>query len=335
MFNLLALSYAGRLSITIVCLVLLVLAVLFVALGFVFFHIALGSKRREDETVPCKNSLFERNAENKQLQDGYRWYDENYKQKVTCKSRKGKTLHAMEFRNPSNSNIWVICLHGWTNVKREMSPYAMEYYRRGFNVLIPDLRGHGDSESKYVSMGWLDRLDVVDWINSLVEENPRVKIIIHGVSMGGATTMMTTGEELPSNVVLAVEDCGFCGVKEIFVDQCIRKYHLPPKIVIPAASFVNKLMNGFFFGEGSAVEQVKKSKTPTLFIHGDKDDFVLIENLPLVYDACAAPKEKHIFKGAEHAVSGLWFPEEYWKTIDAFLAKYLYETPAAQADAHV
>ena len=98
MFNFLALSYAGRLSITIVCLVLLVLAVLFVALGFVFFHIALGSKRRKDETVPCKNSLFERNAENKQLQDGYRWYDENYKQKVTCKSRKGKTLHAMEFR---------------------------------------------------------------------------------------------------------------------------------------------------------------------------------------------------------------------------------------------
>lgn len=323
MLNFLALTYAQKSALNVVIIVIAVAAVLYLGLGFLFFHIALGSKRREDETVPCKNSLFERNADNKNLKDGYRWYDENYKQKVTTKSRKGKTLHAMEFRNPSNSNVWAICLHGWTNCKREMSSYAMEYYRRGFNVLIPDLRGHGDSESKYVSMGWLDRLDVVDWINTLVRENPKVKIIIHGVSMGGATTMMTTGEQLPENVALAVEDCGFCGVKEIFVDQCIRKYHLPPKLVIPAASFVNKLMNGFFFGEGSAIEQLKKSKTPTLFIHGSKDDFVLPENLGKVYAACAAPKEKHVFEGAEHAVSGLWFHEDYWKTVDAFLEKYL------------
>lgn len=331
MLNFLALSYAGKLTIEIVVIVLLVALVLFLALGFVFFKIALGSKRREDETIPCKNSLFERNAENKTLRDGYKWYDENYKQKVTCKSRSGKTLHAMEFRNPSNSNTWTICLHGWTNVKREMSSYAMEYYRRGFNVLIPDLRGHGDSESKYVSMGWLDRLDVVDWINNLVAENPKVKITLHGVSMGGATTMMTTGEELPKNVVLAVEDCGFCGVKEIFTDQCVRKYHLPPKIVMPAASLVNRLMNGFFFGEASAVKQLEKSKTPTLFIHGDKDDFVLPENLGIVFAACAAEKEKHVVKGAEHAVSGLWFPEEYWSVIDEFLNKHnLLEVPAKQ-----
>ena len=327
----LVLTYAQKATITAVAVIIAVLAVLYLALGFLFFKIALGSKRRKDETVPCKDSLFERNADNKILRDGYKWYDENYKQSVSIKSREGKTLHAMEFRNPSNSNVWAICIHGWTNVKREMSAYAMEYYRRGFNVLIPDLRGHDSSESRYVSMGWLDRLDIVDWINSLVQENPKVKIIIHGVSMGGATTMMTTGEELPPNVALAVEDCGYCGVKEIFVDQCIRKYHLPPKIVIPAASFVNKLMNGFFFGEASSVEQLKKSRTPTLFIHGDKDDFVLIENLQVVFDACAAPKEKHIVKGAEHAVSVLWFPEEYWKTVDAFLDKYLYkEAPVAQ-----
>ena len=258
MFNFLVLTYAQKTAISVVAIIVAVFAVLFLALGFLFFHIALGSKRREDETVPCKNSLFERNADNKTLRDGYKWFDENYKQDVSIKSRKGVTLHATEFRNPSNSNTWAIVIHGWTNVKREMSAYAMEYYRRGFNVLIPDLRGHDHSESKYVSMGWLDRLDIVDWANSLVQENPKVKIVIHGVSMGGATTMMVTGEDLPKNVALAVEDCGYCGVKEIFTDQCVRKYHLPPKIAIPAATFVNKIMNGFFFGEASAVEQLKK-----------------------------------------------------------------------------
>ena len=318
---LLAISHAAKVSITVVVIVLLVLAVLYIALGAVFFLIALGSKRREDETVPGKGSLFERNADNINLINGYKWYDLTYKQKVTIQGRKGDTLHAMEFRNPSNSNNWAIVIHGWTNCKREMSSYAMEYYRRGYNVLIPDLRGHGDSESKYVSMGWLDRLDITDWTRSLVKENPKAKIVLHGVSMGAATTMMTTGEDLPQNVILAVEDCGFTSVYDIFEDQCIRTYHLPPKLIMPAAGLVNRVVNGFWFKDASAVEQLKKSKTPTLFIHGDKDDFVLFENLDKVYDACAAPKEKYVIHGAEHAVSSHWFHEEYWAVVDAWLAK--------------
>jgi len=327
----LTISHAGQTAITAVIIIAVILLLLYLALGVVFFYIALGSKRREDETVPAKNSLFERNKDNKNLINGYKWYDETYKQKVTIPSRKKKTLHAVEFRNPSNSNVWVICCHGWTNVKREMSSYAMEFYRRGFNVLIPDLHGHGDSESKFVSMGWLDRLDIVDWANSLAKENPNTKIIIFGVSMGGATTMMTTGEVLPENVVLAIEDCGFTGVKDIFTDQCIRKYHLPPKLVMPPASFVNKIVNGFSFGKASAIKQLEKSKTPTLFMHGDKDDFVLFENLDKVYNACAAPKEKYVFHGAEHAVSSHWCHEEYWQVVDAFLEKYLYAQPAQKS----
>ncbi len=315
--------YAAKVAITVIIVVLAVVLLLYLALGFVFFFIALGNKKREDETVPCKDSLFDRNKDNPVLIAGYKWYDKTYHQKVTIPSRKGKTLHAVEFRNPSNSNVWVINIHGWTNVKREMSGYAMEHYRRGFNVLIPDLRGHGDSESKFVSMGWLDRLDIVDWVNSIVAENPKAQIILHGVSMGGATTMMTTGEKLPKNVVCAIEDCGFTSVKDIFTDQCIRKYHLPPKLVMPQASLVCRLLNGFFFGQGSAVEQLKKSETPTLFIHGDKDDFVLLSNLDPVYNACAAPKEKYIVHGAEHALSSHCYHEEYWAVVDGFLSKYI------------
>lgn len=318
-------SYQLQMALTVLGIIAVLFLILYFGLGVVFFFIALGNKKRPDPTVPCKDSLFERNADNVNLIAGYKWYDNTYHQEVIIKNRKGNNLHGVEFRNPSNSNVWVVCLHGWTNVNREMSSYAMEYYKRGFNVLLPDLRGHNNSEHKFVTMGWLDRLDVVDWIKNIVAENPRARIIIHGVSMGAATTMMTTGEELPENVEVAVEDCGFTSVKDIFVDQCIRKYHLPPKMVMPQATLVNKLINGFFFGEASAVEQVKKSKTPTLFIHGDKDAFVLLDNLAPVYEACAAPKEKYIIKGAEHAVSSHWFHEEYWMVVDCFLRKYFFK----------
>ena len=51
-------------------------------------------------------------------------------------------------------------------------------------------------------------------------------------------------------------------------------------------------------------------------------DFVLLDNLEPVYNACAAEKEKHIIKGAEHALSSHWFHEEYWQVVDNFLKKY-------------
>lgn len=321
-------SYTLKITLLVVGCIVAFLALAYFALGFAFFFMALGSKRRKDETIPCSGSLFEKNADNINLKTGYKWYDTTYKQEVTIKNRDGLPLHAVEFRNPSNSNVWAVIVHGYTNVKREMSSYAMEYYNRGFNILIPDMRGHGNSESKFVTMGWLDRFDITDWLYSIAEENPKSKIIVHGISMGGATTMMVTGEKLPKNVALAIEDCGFTNVKEMLADRAKRKYHLPAKLLMPSVTLANKIVNGFFLGEASAITQLKKSKTPTLFIHGDKDDFVLPTNLEPAFRACAAPKDKYVVKGAEHALSSHWFHEEYWQVVDNFLEKYLYDVKA-------
>ena len=41
--------------------------VAYFGLGAAFFYIALGNKKRPDPTIPCKDSLFERNADNENL----------------------------------------------------------------------------------------------------------------------------------------------------------------------------------------------------------------------------------------------------------------------------
>lgn len=55
---LMAISHAGKVALTVFGSLAGLFLVLYVALGAVFFHFALGSKRRKDETVPCKNSLL-------------------------------------------------------------------------------------------------------------------------------------------------------------------------------------------------------------------------------------------------------------------------------------
>ena len=72
-------SYELQQAIIIAAVVIGVLLLLYISLGALFFFIALGNKKRKDPTIPCKGSLFEKNADNENLLTGYKWYDTTYR----------------------------------------------------------------------------------------------------------------------------------------------------------------------------------------------------------------------------------------------------------------
>ena len=204
-----------------------------------------------------------------------------------------------------------------------MAEYAQNFLKIGYNVLVPDLRGHGESEGNYIGMGWHDRLDIIDWINYLIKENSDCKIIIFGVSMGAATTMMTTGETLPKQVKVAIEDCGYTSAWEQLGYNLKSVFNLPKFPVLYLASKSCNKHAKYRIQEASSIEQVKKSKIPTLFIHGSADTFVPFKMLDELYNVAVCPKEKLVVEGAEHARSSNVAPELYWNTIQRFIKKYL------------
>ena len=135
--------------------------------------------------------------------------------------------------------------------------------------------------------------------------------------------MMVSGEELPDNVKLVIEDCGYSSVWDEFSFQMGSLFHLPDFPLLNAAELVCKIRAGYGFREASAVEQVKKCKLPTLFIHGDEDNFVPFAMLDKVYDAATCEKEKLVVQGASHGMACSTDTELYWKTVDAFTDKYM------------
>ena len=298
-------------------------------LGNFFYYVTLTKKGLENPFVKKVSSGSGKKDEERLRLDaiketGKDWFATVAKEKLAIKSsNSNKILHA-DFIFPDNkSDVYVVVVHGYTSSPAGMGMYVKKYHELGYNVITPSLNGHADSESSVVTMGWKDRLDVIDWINFIVENYPESKIVLHGESMGSATTMMATGEALPENVKVAVADCGFTSVWDIFSNKIKNNFKMHEFPTLYSANMVNKIYSGFDFKEASAVEQLKKSKTPTIFIHGDKDTFVPYEMLDKVYEACASEKEKVTIPDSPHARNACVNPELYWNSIINFINKYI------------
>ncbi|MBQ4206701.1 MAG: alpha/beta hydrolase [Clostridia bacterium] len=231
----------------------------------------------------------------------------------------GVRLHALEVKNKYVSHTYAVICHFFTGDATKMGVYARHYYNMGYHLLLPDARGHGKTECDDISMGWLDRLDVVAWINTIVAEDPEARIILHGVSMGGAEVAMITGEKLPANVRAAIEDCGYTSVYDEFRHVIESESSFPPGILLNACSAYARSHKGWSLKEASALKQVAKSETPTLFIHGAADDFVPSEYCQQLYDACNARREIYYVVGAGHADALSTDPSTYWSKIDHFI----------------
>lgn len=232
-------------------------------------------------------------------------------------------LHAYEVKNENKTDKWAIVVHGYTSEGKLLSSKAKHLYNMGYNVLVPDLRSHGTSEGNYIGMGWHDRLDIIGWINYIVKNNPNSEIALHGTSMGSATVLMVSGEKLPSNVKAIVADCGYTSVYDEFSYQLKQLFNLPAFPIMNFSDVVTHIRAGYCLNDASAINQVKKSTTPILYIHGDKDDFVPYYMMDELYSATNSEKEKLTIEGGEHANSDLVNPKLYWSTVNSFLEKYI------------
>lgn len=277
---------------------------------------------QDKERKSLQENEFRANLE-RILHEGSDWFESFPKEKLETENRNGDILHADLIKPDKESNIYVLCIHGYTSAPKFMGIYAKKFRELGYNVVLPSLRGHADSEEEFISMGWKDRLDVVDWINYIVKEHPDCEIVLHGVSMGAATTMMALGEELPSNVKAAIEDCGYTNAWDV-IKHKMSKMKIPDFPFLYSANSINRMRENFSLKEASCTEQLKKCITPLLFIHGEADDFVPYSMLDIVYDSAdKCEKEKLSVPDAPHARSVCAHPDLYWNTITNFINKYI------------
>ena len=221
---------------------------------------------------------------------------------------------------------WALILHGYTGWKEEMYPFAYWYHEQGYHALVPDLRCQGESGGDFIGMGWTDSNDCMLWIDYILSQDEDAQIVLHGQSMGAATALMMSGRELPWNVQAVVSDCSYTDAYQMFGEKIKEWFHLPAFPLVDSACLVLRLRGGYDLKDASALEAVQKSRTPTLFIHGDSDAMISVQMSRELYEAASCEKELLIVKGAGHGQAQEKDPETYFGTIRDFLDKTL-ESP--------
>ncbi len=304
----------------------LLLCISYFAIGNYFYNFALNANAEKDFLADNPNlkpsDAIDRFREAEEREKDLQFIETVDNTQHTIVSSDELKLHLVgNIYEQENATKWVVIVHGYTSKSADMRRWIRHFYEQGYNVLAPDLRGHGESDGEYIGMGWHDRLDLLQWLSYLNEVYDNPDTVLFGISMGAATVLMASGEEMPANVQAIIADCGYSTVYDVFKYQLKDLFGLPPFPVMNAANTVTKWRASYNLYEASAVKQVKNNTVPILYIHGDADTFVPYEMLDELYEATTSEKEKLIIEKAGHGEAVRVNPDLYWSTIWSFLAK--------------
>lgn len=292
-------------------LVLLVVVALvyYLTIGAILFRIVFS---RKSLSVRVLRKDIEQNIKDYKI--NLCWWEKIKFKKMQINSFDGLKLVGHWF--DCGSNKTAIIVHGFGQDYREMQPYCKLFHDKNFNILAVSNRGHGESEGN-IGFGWLDRKDLISWIEFLNKKNPEQEILLFGLSMGGTAVCALSGEKLAENVKAIVSDCAFANADRQ-ISHIMKNHKLILKLFKKHLYSFSKRVHDFDIEKIDVAKTVKNCKLPMLFIHGQDDNFVPIENLSELYQS-AQNRDKFVVEGAKHAMSYATSGVGYEKKISDFL----------------
>ncbi|QJX62861.1 alpha/beta hydrolase [Niallia circulans] len=249
-------------------------------------------------------------------------YENLTKQEITIPSPYGYDLKAI-LVEPFDTKKYIIISHGVTENKTSSIKYMNLFLERGFNGIIYDHRRHGESGGKNTSFGYYEKFDlkqIVDWLKR--EKGKDILLGIHGESMGAATMILYAGG-IEDGADFYIADCPFSDFKELLNYVIKQEIKLPGKVFIPIANLFLRARARYSIKDISPISVIDKIKSPMLFIHSKKDDFILPEMTQKLFDKKRGPKKLFFAVNGTHAQSYNENKEAYEKAVDDFLKEYV------------
>jgi uncharacterized protein len=213
----------------------------------------------------------------------------------------------------------VILFHGINGNKSMLIPEAVQFLNFGYNIVLVDLRGHGNSEGSISTLGVKETEEVklaYDYVISKGEKN----IFIYGISMGAVIVIKAVKDyELkPKGIII---ECPFASLQ----------YHLKARsrnLGFPEQPFgflvtgwvgLERGYNGY---KHNTVNYAKSITCPVLMQWGEKDSYVMKEETDAIFkNIASADKKLNIYENAGHESLSASDPAFWQKEVQLFLNK--------------
>ncbi len=269
----------------------------------------------------------------------------------------GTLLSGDFWAQPHPAPTVVIC-HGYRINRSYLRPVAALEYKHGYNILLFDFRGHGDSESVATSGGNAEICDLEAALTVAIQQPETLpgKIIIHGFSMGASVALLTPPRP---EIAAIIADSPYARLDEILQRivhwQLTREstswapslhplrsaFHALSWATVAVSTIVFRLRFGhpliarpdtsFKRWKVHSKGVIRKNYPPILLIHGMKDTAIPITHAHQIVTQAQAHNitlETYFVEEADHCGAYGYSPQQYIQVLQQFLAQHLDdETP--------
>lgn len=236
----------------------------------------------------------------------------------------------------------IIFLHEFASDMYSCARYCRPLIAAGYDVFTFDFREHGGSsrEDNYTPRQWATNHEMADMFGAIAfvedyleEHNLPTDIGLFGISRGACAAILAA-QDYP-RVACIVAD-GLFSTDRIIEHLMKRWAYIFAKVRFvyenhPPAfwqflrylllCYASRKLNCTFPSVYKALKRM--APRPILFIHGQRDSYIPVEQAQLLYDAARQPKELWIVTGAKHNQGATVQPEEYARHTVAFFDRHL------------
>ena len=216
----------------------------------------------------------------------------------------------------------VIFVHGITSNRAagKSLPLAARLHKLGYNVLLFDQRGHGESGGERVSGGFHERRDLAGAIDFLKSEGVAEHSIgVLGSSMGAGTALLTL-PDVPG-IRAGVFESPYASASDLISFEIARRTVFPEwfaPVFIPGATLLSRMLYGIDVGVLEPERAAAELDYPVLIIHGTADTRVPFEHGKRVLDAAPQGSELWSPDGMGHSDAFDLAPDEYVRRVHAY-----------------
>lgn len=193
--------------------------------------------------------------------------------RIQVRSDDGTALAGRMIPGTKRLRPWVLMLHDFGGSWRDSLAFSRIYAAHDCNIMLVDMRAHGESEGEWTGSGWLDRRDVIAWCSWIIARTgEETQIIIHGIGMGATAALFAAEEkDFPIQVRAIVSDSAYTDTWNATALRFGKGFAKPQPMLDLYRIILKKSKGGFDLGIGNILPSMQSISTPLFIMHGEKD----------------------------------------------------------------